>query len=625
MSLKKYLIKNRGKENIEAEEIFLDAEAIQSIEEKGKLEQPIKSRNFIFLYGLVIFCFLILFFRAGYLQIVKGEYYKNLSQGNRLRVHSMTPPRGIIYDKDKDPLVYNTPSFDLVVSLTDFFDNPKDVQSGILEKIAQVSGQERNDLEEHLKKSQAQASQTILIKGMERETALILESLVNDWPGVRIDQNAKRHYLFGSYFSHILGYTGEVSQTDLINNPEYFLGKEIGKAGLESQYEDTLKGQPGQKQFEVDSLGKTIRLLANKEAQPGQGLILHLDKDLQQKVYQSLESAKKKAVAIAINPKNGGVMAMVSLPSFDNNIFAQGISQDEMEILEKDPGEPFLNRAVLGQYPSGSIIKPLIAAAALEEKIINPFQKINCQGGISIVNQYDPGIVYYFPDWKTHGWTDMIKAIAESCNVYFYTIGGGYNKIEGLGVERIKKYLEYFGLNNRTGIDLPHEEVGLVPGGEGEWRLGDTYHLAIGQGDILVTPIQMAMAISAIANGGILYQPQIVDKITDLNNEVIEDIPEKIIRENFIEKDYLEIIRQGMRQAVTDGSAASLADLPIKVAGKTGTAQFGNQGKTHAWFVGFAPADDPEIVVIILVEGGGEGHQAAVPVAKEILKWYFNQ
>jgi penicillin-binding protein 2 len=341
----------------------------------------------------------------------------------------------------------------------------------------------------------------------------------------------------------------------------------------------------------------------------------------------------KKAAGLAIDPQNGGVLALVSLPSFDNNLFVQGISTQDLAALDADPNQPFLNRAVSGQYPSGSLIKPLIGAAALEEKIVSPEQTVSCQGGIRVAHQYQPEIIYHFRDWKTHGITDIIKAIAQSCNVYFYTIGGGYGQREGLGIERIKKYLEYFGLGQATGIDLPHEENGLIPDPEWkaqakpdeEWYLGDTYHVAIGQGDIMVTPLQITRAIGVIANEGVLYQPQIVDKVVDLNKDLIKDIPKQIIRENFIETEYLKIVQKGMRQAVVSGSAGALASLPVKAAGKTGTAQFGKQGQTHAWFVGYAPYPEPEIVLTILIEGGGEGSQVALPVAKQVLEWYFSQ
>lgn len=632
MELKKWFIKNKTGENIEAEEIFLDAQAIRSLEDKGKLEQPIKRRNFFLFYALIVVFLLSLVLRAGYLQVVKGDYYLNLAQGNRLRIYSLPAPRGIIYDRLEEPLVYNVPSFDLVVNLNDFLNNPVEVQEEILGKIAGIIGQgTASGLRQKIAEASYEVSQLVLVKNIDRSTALTLEGLVNDWPGWRIEKNPRRQYVWSTYFAHILGYPGQVSPTDLKEHPDYSLNDQIGKTGLEFQYESVLRGQPGQEQIEVDSLGKTQRLLATKSAQPGQGLVIFLDQELQKKLYQSLQ--EMKATAIAVDPNNGGILALVSLPSFDSNLFSQGISQGDLDSLENDPNQPFLNRALAGQYPSGSTIKPLIGAAALEEEVINPYQKINCLGELSVANKYNPQIIYHFPDWKSHGLTDMIKAVAQSCNVYFYTIGGGYGQIEGLGLEGIKKYLQYFGLGQASQVDLPHEEVGLIPDKEWKkekkpdevWYLGDTYHLAIGQGDILVTPLQMTLAIASLANNGILYQPQIVDKIVDSNKNIIKDIPSQVIRQGFIQLENVKIIQEGMRQAVLTGSARSLADLSVKVAGKTGTAQFGNEGQTHAWFIGYAPYENPQIVLTILIEGGGPGDQAAVPVAKEVFKWYFSQ
>ena len=682
MELKKYFtrrlfqsksagfIQNRARESIEAEEIFLDAEAVRSLEDKGKLEQPIKRRNFFLFYALIIVCLLVLLLRAGYLEIAKGDYYYNLAQGNCLRIYSLPAPRGIIYDYLGRPLVYNAPSFDLTVNLNDFLASSIENQEEIFKKISVIlssaerdkeSGNEllksftdlqdgsnvqddmaesiQKDLRKKIEEAAGQISHLVAAKNIDRSAALVLENLIGDWPGWRLEKNPQRQYIKSSYFAHLLGYTGQLSPADLEKHPDYSRNEQIGKVGLELKYESVLRGQPGQEQVEVDSLGKSQNLLATKPAQPGQGLVLFVNQELQEKLYQTLEKTLKqltfsgKAAALAIDPRNGGILALVSLPSFDNNLFAQGISRESLAALENDPAEPFLNRVLAGQYPSGSTVKPLIAAAALEEEIIKPSRQIDCQGGISVFHKYNPEIVYHYPDWKVHGLTDIIKAIAQSCNVYFYTIGGGYGQIEGLGVDRIKEYLQYFGLGQAAQIDLIGEKEGLVPDPSWkkekkpneEWYLGDTYHLAIGQGDILVTPLQMTVALASIANGGVLYQPQIVDKIVDLGGKIIEDIPTKIIRQGFIQEKNIEIVQEGMRQAVLTGSARSLIDLPVEVASKTGTAQFGSAGQTHAWFIGYAPYENPEIILTILIEGGGEGSQIALPIAKEVLEWYFNQ
>jgi len=310
--LKKYFVKYKGKSDIEAEEIFLDAEAIRSIEEKGKLEQPIKNRNFIFFFVLIIICLSCLFLRTSYLQIIKGDYYYDLAQGNRLRVYPISAPRGIIYDRQANPLVYNIPSFDLIVSLSDFFDNSDEKQEEILIRISALTKNEKEELKSKIEDARGQVSQIVLLKGIERSSALILETLVNDWLGLRLEKNAQREYVDGPYFSHIIGYTGQVSQLDLDRNSNYWLNDQIGKDGLEYFYEELLRGESGQEQIEVDSLGKIQNLLANKPPVPGMGLVLHIDKELQIKLSQSLEKTKKKATALAIDPRNGGVLALVS-------------------------------------------------------------------------------------------------------------------------------------------------------------------------------------------------------------------------------------------------------------------------------------------------------------------------
>jgi len=645
MDFKKYFIKKKEKESVEAEEIFLDATAIRSIEDRGKMEKPIRRLNFIIFYAFALLVLAGLFLRSGYLQVVKGEYYHSLAQGNRLRIYSIPAPRGIIYDRFMNPLVYNVPTFDLAIQPIDFLDNSSELQKEILGKIIAAANPEGKEffpseesLKEIIEQNRQQASELILIKDIDRSNALVLESFLADCHGVYLNTGSRRRYLYIPYFSHLLGYTGQMSQSDLSAYPNYSFNEQIGKTGLEFQYEELLKGEAGQRQVEVNSLGQTQNFLAGKPAIPGQSLALYIDKGLQEKLYQSLSQMLrqlnlKKAAGLAINPQTGGVLAMVSLPDFDNNLFSQGISPAEFEKLENNPNHPFLNRAIAGLYPPGSTIKPMIAAAALEEKIITPADTIDCPGFISIVNQYNPEIVYNFNDWKAHGLMNIKTAIAESCNVFFYALGGGYGRIQGLGIDRIKKYLSSFGLGKFTNIDLPGEENGLIPDKEwkgrekpGEsWYLGDTFHAAIGQGDIQATPLQMAMAIAGIANNGVLYRPQIVDKVIDSERNIIKDIPAKVVNKDFIKSANLQTVREGMREAVLNGSAGALADLPVAVAGKTGTAQFGDGDKTHAWFVGFAPYRQPEIAIVILVEEGGEGHAAAVPVAKEVLEWYFNQ
>ena len=400
--------------------------------------------------------------------------------------------------------------------------------------------------------------------------------------------------------------------------------------------------------MERDALGNIISKEIISLPESGKSLVLWLDADLQEKIKTELEKTlkvigAKKATAIALDPQTGGVLALVSLSSFDNNLFQKGADPEALQELLEDPYnlEPFFNRAVSGRYLTGSTIKPFIASAALEEEIINPEKKINCQGLITIPHQYDPEEEFKFHDWRTHGWTDMRKAIAESCNVYFYTIGGGYEKQEGLGPTKIKEYLELFGWGDLTGIDLPGEAEGFIPDKEWKkthfkrkedqgWWDGDTYNLSIGQGFLLITPLEVANSFASIANGGKLFQPQVVKEIVDKKKEVIEEINPQIIRQNFISSENLQIIREGMRRAVTGedapyASAVTLNSLPVTAAAKTGTAETSEADYYHNWITVFAPYENPEIVLTIMIEDVKGTQVVVAPVAKNILEWYFTK
>jgi penicillin-binding protein 2 len=308
---------------------------------------------------------------------------------------------------------------------------------------------------------------------------------------------------------------------------------------------------------------------------------------------------------------------------------------EEYNKLLNDKNWPLYNRVISGLYPSGSTIKPLIALAGLQEKVINKNTSINCAGGISIKSPYDEEIVYDFPDWKVHGRVDLKKALAESCNVFFYMVGGGYKSFKGLNVEKIEEYLHLFNWGMITGIDLFGEKAGQIPNPEWKkqekneiWYPGDTYHLSIGQGDILITPLQVATSFVAIANRGTLYKPQIVDKIiSSQTKEIISEIEPEIIRKDFLDPQNIQLVKEGMLEAVLsqNGSSHLLNSLPVRVGAKTGTAQFGPKGRYHSWITVFAPYKDPEIVITVVVEDVAEGRVAAIPVAKEILEWYYNK
>jgi len=631
--LSKYKIKKSSREIIEPEEVFLDSDD----EDRQKIERQFYNQYFVWLGRIIFLILAIIVIRAGQLQIVQGSYWQEVAEGNRIRLIPIKSDRGIIYDRNFIQLVENKPCLDLIIIPADLPKNDLE-RERIIKEISELIQEPTEKIKNIIVKANSKSYLPCLIKeNISHHLALLIESKYSDFPAIKIKKNTTRFYLDGKIFSHLIGYNSKIASEDLKTHPDYFLTDQIGKEGLEKVYENELRGIYGTQKIEVDSYGSIKRIIAKEEAIAGNNLVLSIDAELQKKIYQMLEKRLKdlnlkKAAAVSINPKNGQILSLVSLPSFDNNLFAQKLSEADYKSLVKDSNKPLFNRAISGLYPPGSTIKPLIAAAALEEKIINQTKKINCQGSLKIINQYNPSIIYKFPDWKIHGPTDVIKAIAESCNVFFYTVGGGFDKFEGLGIERIKKYANLFGLGSVLGVDLPGEARGVIPDKrwkeevKGEsWYIGDTYHTAIGQGDILATPLQIAVLTATIANGGILYQPQIVDKIINSNNNLVKDIQPKVIRRDFVALENIKVVQKGMRQAVLSGSARAMSSLNFEVAGKTGTAQFGSKDKTHSWFTCYAPYEDPEIVLTVLVEEGGEGYYAALPVAKEVLDWYFNR
>ena len=622
MKVKKYFgkINLRFKEDIEPNEIVLDRLAKKKEEELGvsekKLETPLfkKVLDGLFFFSLAVLFFLLL--KTFQLQVVQGGDYSRLSKNNKFIFYQLHSERGVIYDRNFNQLVQNLASFDLIY---DGKGSPD-----IINEVAKIIEKDLKNLKEG-----------VVVENLDNQTLIILKTRIKDLPGFKIENNAVRQYKNGADFSQVIGYTGKINSEELkANQGVYSLFDYVGRAGLESWYEEILRKRPGQVKLERDALGNVISEETTNLPLPGDSLVLWLDSGLQEKIKESLEdilqrSGSSHVSAIALDPKTGGVLSMVSLPSFDNNAFSQNREKEIAKILS-DKKQPLFNRIISGLFPAGSTIKPLIASAALEEKIISPQKNIYSPGFIEVPNRYDPEIIYKFLDQAAPGSYDMRSAIAFSSNVYFYTVGGGYGSQTGLGPSKIKKYLELFGWGNLTSIDLPGESSGLIPSpqwkkeakGEGWWD-GDTYNLSIGQGNILVTPLQVVSAFSAVANGGKLLQPQIVQKIVDSEKNTVEEFQLKVVRENFIFPENLRIAKEGMRQAVTMGSAVILSGLPVFAAAKTGTAQTNRENYYHNWVTVFAPYDDPQIVLTVLVEDVPGVQATALPVAKEALNWYF--
>lgn len=447
-------------------------------------------------------------------------------------------------------------------------------------------------------------------------------------PGKK-ENELTRMYTEGPPFAHLLGFIGRVESFHLARDDAYLPFDTVGKAGIEERYERFLRGAHGHIENPVTAKGEPTQSPIETLPQPGNDVILTISSEAQKKLYEVLERQLKKfkspgAAGIMLNPKNGAVLALVSLPSFDNSI--------SITSLLHHPSRPLFNRVTSGEYPPGSTIKPLLAAAALSENLIKPEKIIIDRGKIEVPSIYDPGVSWTFRGWKALGPVDMRRAIAMSSNIYFYAVGGGYGEIKGLGIEKIDSYLRLFGWGETSGIDLTGEREGFLPSPvwkkeyiDENWFIGDTYNTSIGQGFLRVTPLQLALATALIANRGTLYQPYLVDRVkSQEGKEIFRNIP-IIKREKIFNPDAIRIVQEGMRQAVQEGTVWRLKDLPVEAGAKTGTAQAGKGKPYHGWVTVFAPYDDPEIVLTILIENGEGGEQSAVPAAKEFLEWYFEQ
>lgn len=575
------------------------------------------------------------------LQIMQGSDLKALAEGNRLRIQTIIAPRGYIVDRNGDQLARNTASFSLVVTPADV---PKDGLDSIIEQLSTLLNIPKEDIYSKLTDLNRNSLQQITIKrGISQQESILFETKAAQFAGFSIKSIPIREYLNPEMFSHALGYTGVVSDVDLTDEKyaDYDPNDFVGKSGIEQSYEKYLRGVNGNTQVEVDASGRPIKVLGNVEPQPGNIVKLSIDNGLQQELYKSFPAGSKGA-AVAMNPKTGEILALVSVPGFNNNLFAPGISQKDYSDLLNNKNLPLFNRSIGGTFPPGSTIKMVTSAAALQENVVTKDTIINDNGVLVINNQFNPSIKYNFYGWKRDGLGPMnVKsAIAESSDIYFYTVSGGHpnSKIEGLGADKLASYYRKFGMGALTGIDIQGEKPGVVADPawkakyfendpiSSKWYLGDTYHISIGQGDMLSTPLQVAVWTSAFANNGIVYKPRLLKEVLSQSGEKIyEPKLEELINAS-ISPEHMVAIQEGMRENVigANGSGRQLATLPITSAGKTGTSQFdgSDPSRTHAWFTSYAPYEDPEIVIVILVEAGGEGHAAAVPIARNALKWW---
>src|SRR3989344_2670554 len=589
------------------------------------VEFPLSRKAFILIVGLAGFLLAIALFRVAALNLFNGVFYKARAEANVNREVMIPAYRGIIVDRYGESLVENQPSFSVFVNLAEILRNTENF-NGALIKLAEVLEVSVDDI--FFRINEASVNQNLIAVGrnISPDQIIALESL--KIKGVTIEDDYVRFYKTGPVFSHILGYPGEVD------------------VGLESIYDDRLRGQNGISIIFENVKGEGIDKKILSEAVSGKELQLTIDAGLQEFFYNRLNSAihslgSKGGVGLALNPQSGDVLSLVSLPSYDNNLFVRsGNSQKKVKLLN-DVAQPLFNRAVSGVYNPGSTIKPLVAIAALREGLITPDAEVFSRGYIELPNPYFPDQPSRFVDWKPHGWVDVHSALARSSNVYFYTLGGGLPVseslllrgsigIKGLRIEKLRAYWQKFLLDQKTGIDLSAENSGFLPYPEEKekrtgqiWRIGDTYNVSIGQGDLLVTPLELLNFISSIANGGKIYQPHL---ISETQPKVLLDYSEWA--------NEIKEVRLGMEDAVSKwyGTASLLSSLPIVAAAKTGTAQIQNNTKTNAFFVGYLPTEafanagaplDKQIAILVLVENAREGGLNAVPVAKDVLEWYY--
>ncbi len=571
---------------------------------------------------------LILVGRLISLQVVHGSANQNLAEGNRIRPESLEAPRGLILDAAGRPLATNDARFTLQLTPANLPRGAAE-RTALLTKLAPLVHQTVDELNATIEQAGRSSVQPItVLDDLDHDPALSLKLATLHDPGVAVVATPVRRYVTDGALSHVLGYLGAITLEQLADHPNYLLTSQVGQTGVEATYDPLLRGEPGIQAVEVNSIGEVQRTSLTRAPVPGQTVILGINQEVQRTVADALRASLEAnhataGAAIGLDPRTGTVRFLVSLPAYDNNRFSHPLSDAEYAALTSDPTLPLLNRVIAGEYPPGSTIKPVIASGGLATGVISRETTIDAPAEIRIGD-------FVFPDWKRHGLVNVERAIAVSSDVFFYAVGGGWEGIAGLGISRLDETLARFRIGQSTEIDLPGESAGLLPTpawrkhaiGE-EWYIGDTYHLAIGQGDLIMTPLQLAAVTAAFANGGTFYRPHVVAATADPRTNQAAPIPTAPLATKVERADVLDTVRSGMRQTVTEGSGRALNSLPLPIAGKTGSAEYGtpnDKGElpTHAWFASFAPYEQPQLAMVVLAEGGGEGNVAAVPVAKTI-------
>jgi penicillin-binding protein 2 len=576
--------------------------------------------------------FLLLVGRLFFLQVLQGEHFTYLSKNNSIRLKKTLGLRGMVFDRRGRLLVDNRPAFDLVFVHEDTEDPEATLRH--LTRILDRNEGEFLDLH-HQNERSSSYEEIVLERDIDWRSVVAVETHQFDLPGVELRISPRRNYPQNGTAAHLLGYVGEISPEQLKDLKEkgYGLGDEIGQSGMEKKWEKFLRSRRGGQQVEVDALGRPVRILLERQPVPGKSAFLTLDRDLQETAYRALKG--KEGAIVVMEVRSGAILALVSTPAFNPNAFANGMTRKEWRVLAQDEMNPLNNKATRGKYPPGSTFKIVVAIAALEEDLIQPETRIFDPGYFAVGNRK-------FRGWKKggHGWVDLHKAIVQSSDVYFYGLG------QQLGIDRIARYARMLGLGKKTGIALDGEKEGLIPDSVWKknrigqpWFPGDTPSAAIGQGYVSVTPLQMANLMTTIANGGTLYRPWFVRKVESADGTLIQEYGPQKIRTVPMKDSTLVHIRRALRDVVNSrsGTGGKARSGMVGIAGKTGTAQVVAMRngsvkseelpyviRDHAWFVAYAPVEQPEIALAVLVEHGGHGGSAAAPLAKTLIEKYFS-
>ena len=605
-------------------------------------EDPLTRVRLGVLFAAALVLFGIIVFRLWFLQVLSGDEYVALANDNRVRSVSVAAPRGVIEDCNGQVLVKNRAGLSVGVLPTDL---PDEAEAEVLPKLADALGLSLPAVEAKVAKARAEDPYRVVVLAedvSETPTVAYLKEHSLEFPGVRVQKSYLREYPNGSLAAHILGYVGEISEEELGLEKFRLLapGDQVGKQGVESFYDSFLRGTDGSQEIEVDAAGRVKRLLDTVNPEPGNNLVLTIDAELQAAAEAAIREGVERAhadefedadagVVVALDPNTGDILAITSYPDYDPTVWVGGISDKDYKALTaEDANSPLFNRAVDGLYPAASTFKPFVAATALKEGLVTWDTKVNCTGTHRVSDQV-------LRCWNAdgHGELNLPEAIMQSCDVYFYTLGELFYKQSG---SVLQEGLRQFGFGQATGIDLPAESEGRVPDKEWKqrvgltdedkiWRPGDEVNLCIGQGDLLVTPLQLAVAYGAIANKGRLLVPRLAKMVTDPSGSTVHEFETEVRADLDLSGDTYAALYKGLELVTSDPNGTAYTawqGFPISVAGKTGTAEKLPEDD-YAWFAGYAPVDNPQIVVVALVEKGGHGSSVAAPVVRRVMEAYF--